>query len=170
MTHLAVYTLPFTLQLCYKTLGILTSVTKSQKVHISSHNVLQKSHTCEEGGAHMRIVFYGIYWWNLKKPKNQNFCKNEKKKKTLEISSTLQKTKILKKWKKHLEMSSFQTCATKNTIKWCMLTQIWSAKDIIFCHFRPFFALLPHYWPRKLNFRKNVQNTWRYYPFTPCAS
>ena len=81
MTHLAVYTLPFTLQLCYKTLGILTSVTKSQKVHISSHNVLQKSHTCEEGGAHMRIVFYGIYWWNLKKPKNQNFCKNEKKKK-----------------------------------------------------------------------------------------
>ena len=142
MTHLAVYTLPFTLQLCYKTLGILASVTKSQKVHISSHNVLQKSHTCEEGGAHMRIVFYGIYWWNLKKPKNQNFCKNEKKKKTLEISSTLQKTKILKKWKKHLEMSSFETHATKKTIEWCMLTQIWSATDI-FRQLRPFFVFLP---------------------------
>ena len=25
------------------------------------------------------------------------------------------------------------------------------------CHFRQFFALLPHYWPRKLKFRKNVK-------------
>ena len=38
--------------------------------------------------------------------------------------------------------------------------------DIILCHFRPFFALLPHYWPWKLKFRKNVKITWRYYPFT----
>ena len=43
LTHPAVYTLPFTLQLCYKPLGILQRVTKSQKVHISS-DVLQKSH------------------------------------------------------------------------------------------------------------------------------
>ena len=47
-----------------------------------------------------------------------------------------------------------------------MLTQIWSVTNIIFCHFRPFFALLPHYWPQKLKFGKNVKNTWRYYPFT----
>ena len=40
VTHAAVYTLPFTLQLCYKPLGILQRVTKSQKVHISSHDVL----------------------------------------------------------------------------------------------------------------------------------
>ena len=33
---------PFTLQLCYKTLGILQKVTKTQKVHISSHDGLQK--------------------------------------------------------------------------------------------------------------------------------
>ena len=61
---------------------------------------------------------------------------------------TTQKTKILKKWKK--------------------LTQIWSAADTIFCHFRPFFALLPHYWPQKLKFgkKKYKKNTWRYYPFT----
>ena len=38
--------------------------------------------------------------------------------------------------------------------------------NIIFCHFRPIFALLPHYWPQKLTFEKNVKNTWRYYPFT----
>ena len=37
MTHTAIYTLPFTLQLCYKPLGIPQRVTKSQMVHISSH-------------------------------------------------------------------------------------------------------------------------------------
>ena len=42
MTHPAIYTLPFTLQLCYKPLGILQRVTKSQKVHISSHDKLPK--------------------------------------------------------------------------------------------------------------------------------
>ena len=42
MTHPVVYTLPFTLQLCYKALGILQRATKSQKVHISSHDGLQK--------------------------------------------------------------------------------------------------------------------------------
>ena len=36
ITHTAIYKLPFTLQLCYKPLGILQSVIKSQKVHISS--------------------------------------------------------------------------------------------------------------------------------------
>ena len=44
MTHPAVYTLPFTLQLCYKPLGILQRVTKSQKVHISSCDILQTLH------------------------------------------------------------------------------------------------------------------------------
>ena len=34
------------------------------------------------------------------------------------------------------------------------------------CHVRLFFALLPHYWPQKLKFGKNVKITWRYYPFS----
>ena len=46
-----------------------------------------------------------------------------------------------------------------------MFTQIWSATDIIFCHFRSIFALLPHYWPQQSKFGKNVKNNWRYYPF-----
>ena len=46
-----------------------------------------------------------------------------------------------------------------------MLTQIWSTTDLIFCHFRPFFALLPHDCPEKFKFGKNVKCTWRYYPF-----
>ena len=77
MTHPAVYTLPFTLQLCYKPLGILQRVTKSQKVHISSHDVLQKSHTCEEGGAHLRISFWHLLM-NFEKPEKSEFWKNEK--------------------------------------------------------------------------------------------
>ena len=44
MTHPAIYTTPFTLQLCYKPLGILQRVTKSQKVHISSYDGLKKLH------------------------------------------------------------------------------------------------------------------------------
>ena len=40
-THPVIYTLPFTLQLCYKPPDIMQRVTKSQKVHISSHDGLQ---------------------------------------------------------------------------------------------------------------------------------
>ena len=38
MTHPANPTLSFNLWLCYKALGILQRVTKTQKVHISSHD------------------------------------------------------------------------------------------------------------------------------------
>ena len=44
MTHPALYTLQFNLQLCYKPLSVLQRVTKSQKVDISSHAVFQKLH------------------------------------------------------------------------------------------------------------------------------
>ena len=50
----------------------------------------------------------------------------------------------------------------QKTIKWCMLTQIWSA--IIFSHFRPFFAFTPLVTP-KIKTWKNVGNTRKYYPF-----
>ena len=43
MTHSAVCTLQFTLQLYYKPLGILKRITKSEKVHISSHHLLTHS-------------------------------------------------------------------------------------------------------------------------------
>ena len=78
MTLPAEYTLLFALQLCYKPLGILQRVTKSQEVHISSHDVLPKSNTCEEGGAHVRISFWHLLM-NFEKPKKSEFGKNEKK-------------------------------------------------------------------------------------------
>ena len=75
MTHPAIYTLPFTLQLCYKPLGILQRVTKSQKIHISSHDVLQKSHTCG-GGAHLRISFWCLLM-TFEKPQKSEFWKKK---------------------------------------------------------------------------------------------
>ena len=50
---------------------------------------------------------------------------------------------------------------------WCMLTQIWSATDTIFCHFRPFFALLPNNWQQKLRFGKNAKNNLSFYTCGP---
>ena len=54
---------------------------------------------------------------------------------------TTRKIKILKQWKKHLEMSSLYTCVPKITIIWCMLPEIWNTTEIIFCHFVSFFPL-----------------------------
>ena len=52
MTHRAIYTIPFTLQLCYKPLGILQRLTKNQKVHISDHDGLEKLHCINFGIGH----------------------------------------------------------------------------------------------------------------------
>ena len=35
-----------------------------------------------------------------------------------------------------------------------MVSEIWSVTDIIFCHFGPFFALLPLNNPKNQNFEK----------------
>ena len=42
---------------------------------------------------------------------------------------TAQKIKISKKWKKHLEISSFYTCLPKIMIKWCTVPKEWCAMD-----------------------------------------
>ena len=42
---------------------------------------------------------------------------------------TTQKIKILKKWKKLLEISSFYICVPKIMIRWCTVPGIWCATD-----------------------------------------
>ena len=54
---------------------------------------------------------------------------------------TTRKIKILKNENKSLEILSFHTRVPQITIIWCMVPEIWSAKDRIFSHFRPIFAL-----------------------------
>ena len=45
------------------------------------------------------------------------------------FSLTAQKIKILKKWKKGLEVSSFYIGVPKITIRWCTVPEIWSMTD-----------------------------------------
>ena len=54
--------------------------------------------------------------------------------------------------KKRLKIISFYKCVPKIKIIWCMIPEIWSAKDRIFSHFEPFFALFTHH---PLNNSKN---------------
>ena len=61
-----------------------------------------------------------------------------------------QKIRILKKWKKLLEISSFYTCQPKTTIIWGTVPEIQSEADII-------FVIFPIY---------HIKSTWRHYPFT----
>ena len=100
----------------------------------------KKPHTCEEGGARLRIS----YWWTLKNTENENFEKMKRKK----IAGDTMILHMCTKIHKHMRYSSWD-------MEWDKI-----------CHFRLFFAILPQYWPQKLNFGKNVKNTWRYYPFT----
>ena len=48
------------------------------------------------------------------------------------------------KWKKHPEILSSYTFVTHMTIIYCMVPKIWNMTDSFFCHFGPFFTLLPH--------------------------
>ena len=41
--------------------------------------------------------------------------------------------------------------------------------DIIFCHFRPFFAFLPNYWPQQLKFGKKLKKHLDILPFYTCV-
>ena len=56
---------------------------------------------------------------------------------------TTQNNKILKKWKKVPGDIIILHKSTIMTIIWCMVPEIWSMTDKIFCHLGPFFALLP---------------------------
>ena len=59
-------------------------------------------------------------------------------------------TQKIKIWKNEQTiMSSFYTCVTKIIII-CMLPEIWSVTDIIFCHFGPLFTLLTLFCPFKI--------------------
>ena len=45
-----------------------------------------------------------------------------------------QKIRILKKWKRLLEISSFYTCIPKKAINWGTFLEMWSEKGIWRCH------------------------------------
>ena len=105
-----------------------------------SHSLTRKSHTCEEGGAHLKISFSHLLM-NFEKLGKSDFWKTEK---------------IC--WRYHHFRHVYQK------------PQIWSAcTDIIFCHFRSFFDFLPHYWPQILKFGKNVKKHLDILSFYTCV-
>ena len=99
---------------------------------------------------HTSEFLLGIYWWTLKNPENQNFEKMKNIARDIIILHVYQKPK------------SYELQLLRYGMRHFFLQQESNRN----CHFRPFFALLPHHWTRKLKFGKNVNNTWRYYPFT----
>ena len=54
-----------------------------------------------------------------------------------------QKIKILKKFKKRLEISSFYIYVPKIVIGWCTVPDIWCVTYVIIFYFGAFFVLLP---------------------------
>ena len=77
-----------------------------------------------------------------------------------------QKIIILKKWKKHLEISSFYICVPKITNRWCTVPEIWWVMDVIIFHFGPFFALLLPNNQKNQCLKRNKKHTWRHHHFT----
>ena len=128
---------------------------------------------------------------NFEKPKKSEFWKNEKKKKIagdiiilhmctknhnhmmysswdMQWEHFPQQPRKLKFWKNEKSIwrcHHFKLVQQKPQLNDVFLLKygVWQT---FFSHFRPFFALLPHYWPQKLKFGKNVKNTWIYYSFT----
>ena len=81
-------------------------------------------------------------------------------------SLTVQKIKILKKWKKLLKISSFHNSVPKIMIICYTVPEIWHVADVIIFHFGPFFALLsPPNSPKNQNSKKYLKNARRYHHF-----
>ena len=73
---------------------------------------------------------------------------------------TTQKIKILRKWKKQLEILSFYTHVSKIMITCYTIPEIWHMTDIIYIsYFGPFSAILPPKSPKKQNFKKWKKKT-----------
>ena len=90
-----------------------------------------KNHTHVKKVGHTSEFIFGIYWWTLRNPKKKNFGKMKKKSGNIII--------LHKRNKNH------------NHMRYSLWDMEW---DKIFCHFGPYFALLPHYWPKNLNLEK----------------
>ena len=83
-------------------------------------------------------------------------------------SLTTEKIKILKKWKKSLEISSSYISVQKLMIRWCTVPEIWCITDVIvISHFGLFFVVLTPLTARKIKILKKwKKKAWRYHYFT----
>ena len=98
-----------------------------------------RSHTCQEGGAHLRISFWHLLM-NFKKPKKSEFWKNKKKK-------------------------TFYTCVPETTMYKVQFLRFRVRQ--ISCHYESFFALPPPPLTTQKTkiLKKKKEKAWRYYHF-----
>ena len=68
-------------------------------------------------------------------------------------------------WKNERNLSLW-TCVPYRKIILCMVSEIWSVMDRIFCHFRIFFCPFTPLTTWKIKLLKKWKNTWSYYHFT----
>ena len=131
-------------------------------------------HMCTKNHNHMRYSYWDTKWdkkfchfgpffafltpLSPNNPQNQNFKKLEK---------TSGKVIILNLYNK--KTRSYDSCLL--TLLTLLTLCLYNAcTDIMFCHFRPYFAFLPHYWPQKLKFGKNLKkhlDIWSFYTCVP---
>ena len=90
------------------------------------------------------IIFYHCepFFALLPQPEKSRFWKNEKN-----PLIYYHFTQVYQKWQ-----------------SWCMVSEIWSVMDIIFCHCGPFFALFTP--TQKTKISKHKKSTWTYHHFT----
>ena len=94
---------------------------------------------------------FGIYWWTLRNPKNQNFEKMKKN--------------CWKNWRKKKNNCSFYTCVPKTTTIWGTIPEIQSETTFlsfwaIFCPLTPPFTSPPPNNPENQNCEK-WKSIWR---------
>ena len=114
----------------------------------------------------LKLVVLGHFlsFYSLKNSKNQNFEKLKNLLETLSFCTCVPKVKITCVWFLNtLKILSFYKCVPKKNVIWCMVSEIWSATDKIFCYIRPFFTLLTPTLPsnnsKKQNFEKMIKKT-----------
>ena len=115
------------------------------------------------GGAHLSISFWYL-WINLEKPEKLEFWKIENK----NCWGYHHFTHVYNSWDTRLDRIFLSFWAIFCPLTWSYdvcLFRYGVQRTYFFFHFRPIFALLPHYWCQKLKLGKNVKNTRRYYPF-----
>ena len=116
MTHPAIYTLLFTLQLCYRPLGILQKVTNSQKVHISTHDELQKLHKMNSAWHNSPGFLREMVEKQEFPPSPVSFFLKQSKTLSLEFESqyTILNEEQTESWAFHTETNCGHCCCNKN--------------------------------------------------------
>ena len=111
-------------------------------------------HTCTKNHNHMRYSSWDTNWDRI-------FCHFGPFFAFLTLCPpTTHKTKLKKIMKKTSRDVIILNLRNKKTRSYdvCLFSYRVFAQTI-FCHFRPVFAFLPHYWLQKLKFGKNIKKT-----------